>query len=33
MSIKASAAKLRIDREQIKDFMFLTLGVIMYAFG
>ena len=33
MSIKASVSKLRIDHQQIKDFMFLFLGVLSYAFG
>lgn len=32
MSIKA-AAKLNIDRQQVKDFMFLFIGVFSYAFG
>lgn len=33
MSIKASVSKLRIDHQQVKDFMFLFLGVLSYAFG
>lgn len=32
MSIK-TAAKLNIDRQQVKDFMFLFIGVFSYAFG